>query len=109
MKKFIFAILVMIAALSMPSVASAQSVVRSGNTFTTTKVSKPKAEPTKTKFTWKDSKGVEYPIYVSASGSCFILKTSKKTGKEYRQYLGAEVSQQVCKELGIEYKSKASK
>lgn len=109
MKRFIIALLLMLALGMNSSSVYAQSVVRSGNTFTTTKVSKPKAEPTKTKFTWKDSKGVEYPIYVSASGSCFILKTSKKTGKEYRQYLGAEVSRQVCKELGIEYKSKASK
>lgn len=107
MKRFIIASLLMLALGMNNSSVYAQSVVRSGNTFTTTKVSKPKAKPTKTKFTWKDSKGVEYPIYVSASGSCFILKTSNKTGKEYRQYLGDEVSQQVCKELGIKYKSKS--
>jgi hypothetical protein len=31
--------------------------------------------------------GVKYPIYQSASGKFFIIKKSKKTGKEYHQYL----------------------
>lgn len=108
MKKFIIGILMMLALGMNSSNVCAQSVVRSGNTFTSTstKVSKPKTEPRKTQFTWKDSKGIEYPIYVGSTGSCFIIKVSKKTGKEYRQYLGTEVSAQVCKALGIEYKPK---
>lgn len=63
-----------------------------------------KAVDTKTKFTWKDSKGKEYPIYISKSGSCYVIKVSAKTGKEYKNYLGAEISQQICKELNINYK-----
>ena len=106
MKKFVIASLLMLALGMNSSSVYAQSVTRSGNTFTTTKVVKAKAEPMKTKYTWRDSKGIEYPIYVGSTGSCFISKISKKTGKEYRQYLGAEVSQQVCRELGIEYKPK---
>ena len=58
----------------------------------------------KTKFIWKDSKGVEYPVYINSRGSCFIYKTSAKTGMEYKNYLDPEVSQQICKELDIEYK-----
>ena len=54
----------------------------------------------KTGFTWKDSKGVVYDIYISSKNSCYILKTSKKTGKQYRQYLPKEVSQQIASELG---------
>lgn len=109
MKRFIIALLLMLALGMNNSSAYAQSVTRSGNTFTTTKVvkAKAKAEPVKTKYTWEDSKGIEYPIYVGSTGSCFIIKVSKKTGKEYRQYLRAEVSQQICRELGIEYKSKS--
>ncbi len=86
----------------------AQSYERQGNTFVakSNKGSRAKAEPTKTKFTWKDSKGNEYPIYMSSTGSCFIIKTSAKTGKEYRNYLGSEISEQMCKELGVEYKGK---
>jgi hypothetical protein len=49
---------------------------------------------------WKDSKGAEYPVYINSRGSCFIIKTSTKTGTEYKNYLGPEISQQICKELG---------
>ena len=82
---------------------NAQNVTRTGNTFTI--VSTKTSSETKTKFTWKDSKGVEYPIYVGKSGACYIKKVSK-AGKEYKQYLGADVSSQICKELGIKYTPK---
>lgn len=86
---------------------NAQSYTREGNTFISfTGVLKTKTEPVKTAFTWKDSKGNEYPIYISKTGSCFVIKISNKTGKEYRKYLGPEVSAQICKELGVEYKYK---
>ena len=52
----------------------------------------------KTGFTWKDSKGDEYPVYIAHTGSCFIIRTSK-SGDEYRAYLGEEVSKQIRKEL----------
>ena len=52
----------------------------------------------KTGFTWKDSKGDEYPVYMAHTGSCFVIKTSK-SGKDYRAYLGEEVSEQIRKEL----------
>ena len=81
-------------------------VVREGNTFSSTKTINNSSKAEKTKFTWKDSKGVEYPIYISASGSCYVIKVSKKSGKEYKNYLGPEVSQEVCKALGREYKKK---
>ena len=83
----------------------AQEVQRVGNTFVSTRVSKTK-EPQKTKFEWQDSTGQKYPIYVGSTGSCFILKISKRTGKEYRYYLGPEISQAICKELGIKYQPK---
>lgn len=92
--------------LVMGLAANAQTYTRSGNTFISSTGERVKAKPVKTKFTWKDNKGKEYPVYISKSGSCFIIKVSAKTGKEYRNYLGPEISQQICKELGIEYKSK---
>ena len=105
MKK-LFILFVMMFAFT--NVINAQSFERQGNTFVSksTKGSRTKSEPTKTKFTWKDSKGNEYPVYMSSTGSCFVIKTSAKTGKEYRNYLGPEVSEQMCKELGVEYKGK---
>lgn len=48
----------------------------------------------KTDFTY-EIKGTQYPIYTSPKGRCYILKTSKKTGKEYRQYLPKEADSLV--------------
>ena len=52
----------------------------------------------KTEFVWKDNKGDEFPVYMTHTGSCFIIRTSK-SGKNLRAYLGEEVSEQIRKEL----------
>ena len=104
----IFAI--MLLAISM--CVAAQDVkpyIRSGKVFTQVVKAKSggaKSEAKKTGFTWKDSKGKEYDIYMSKTGSCFVNRVSAKTGKEYRSYLGAELSREICKELKVEYKGK---
>ena len=72
----------------------AQNVVRNGNTFT--QQSKPKTEAKVTQYTYIDRDGVKYPIYLSSKGKYFIIKTSKKTGKQYRQYL-PKVEEQLAK------------
>lgn len=72
--------------------------------FSTGRVSDKSFTPTS--FTWTDNKGNKYPIYISNSGSCYIIKISKKTGKEYKQYLKPDISQDICKKLGKEYKNK---
>ena len=89
----------------LPSSITAQSFTRSGNTFIITSTKKAKSEPTKTKFT-VEKDGKSYPVYMGSTGSCFILKISAKTGKEYRSYLGEEMSRTICKEMGVEYKSR---
>lgn len=88
--------------------SNAQGYTRVGNTFTlsTGGQSKAKGLTVSTKFKVKDSDGKEYTINVSSNGSAFIKKTSKKTGKEYRKYLGEELSQTICKEIKISYKPK---
>lgn len=48
----------------------------------------------KTEFSWQDSKGDTFPVYMNSIGSCFIIRTSK-SGEDYRAYLGEEVSEQV--------------
>ena len=76
--------------------ASAQSVVRQGNVFVqdTSKSTKIKKDnPTLTKYFYLAADGTKYPIYMSTSGKCFILRVSKN-GKEYRQYL-PEVTKQL--------------
>lgn len=103
MKKILFFIVALMTIGA--TTITAQNYNRSGNTFTSSKGVN-KQDVNKTKFTWKDSKGKEYPIYISNTGSCFIIRTSSKSGKEYKSYLGSEISQQICKELGVEYKKK---
>ena len=95
--KYIIALLV---ALSM-SVASYADVVRNGNTFrveNTTSVNK----DTKTKYTWEDKDGNIYPIYITKKGACYILRISKKTGKEYKYYLPKDIQETIKKELNIQ-------
>lgn len=105
MKKFF-----MIAALFAACVAmNAQDVKLEGKTYMSIKTSRSKEEPKATGYDWQDSKGNKYPILISGTGSCFIVRTSQKTGKEYRQYLGEEISRDICKKLGIEYKPKNKK
>lgn len=89
-KKLIFGILMMLT-LCIPSFA--QNVVRKGNNFETVQRSTKQTE-TKTQYTYTDSKGVVYPVYLSSTGKAFIKKTSKKSGKEYKQYL-PEIGKQI--------------
>ena len=81
--------------LLMCTVSEAQTVQRDGDTFTQVAVTKSRAaSETLTQYTYVDSKGNIYPIYLSSVGKAFIKKTSKKTGKEYRQYI-PEVGRQI--------------
>ena len=47
-----------------------------------------------TKYFYITANGVKYPIYMSSTGECFIVKTSTMTGKQYKQYL-TEISKQL--------------
>ena len=77
------------------------------NVYSSTgRVANNSSTPVCTGFEWTDSKGNKYPIYISASGSCYIFKTSSKTGKEYKQYLSPDISKDICAKLGKEYKGK---
>jgi hypothetical protein len=37
--------------------------------------------------TFTTSKGDTYPIYISERGKYYIIRTSKETGNQYKQYL----------------------
>lgn len=100
--KHLFIMLVMMLAFST---ANAQSYTRRGDNFTQVST-KTSGNATKTKFTWTDSKGKSYPIFVTSTGRCYVNKVSSKTGKEYKYYLKEDIAREVCKELGIIYKEK---
>ena len=78
------------------STAYAQDVVRNGTTFTQVSKKSKEADSTVTQYTFVATDGVKYPIYRSSKGKYFIIRTSKKTGKQYRQYL-PEVTKQLSK------------
>ena len=40
-----------------------------------------------TVYKWRDSEGKEYVVYLSELGKYFVIRTSKKTGNQYKQYL----------------------
>jgi Na+-transporting methylmalonyl-CoA/oxaloacetate decarboxylase beta subunit len=37
--------------------------------------------------TYTDSKGEVYPVYITANNKLYVIRTSKKTGNQYKQYL----------------------
>lgn len=100
--------IIALAVLGMAFAAPAQvKYEQQGKTLKQTqseKAIKKGAEPLATGFTWEDSKGNKYPIWISngGKGSAYIIKVSKKTGKEYKQYLGKEVTADLKKQLNIE-------
>ena len=61
----------------------------------------------KTDYTYKDSKGNTYPIYLHkytkgdniGKYTCYVIKTSQKTGKTYKYYLpdGMEMAEEILK------------
>lgn len=108
MNKLVFTVALLLMLGVNNSSSFSREVIRRGNTFTVASKMK-QVNSTKTRFTWQDSKGVLYPIYISQNGACYVLRVSKKTNKEYKSYLGAEISIQICKELNIKYSSKSKK
>lgn len=100
MKKIIIAAMML---LSLNIEIQAQSVERKGNNFTqvTNKGGKSGGKETKTQYSYTDSKGRVYPVYLSASGRAFVKRISKKTGKEYKQYvpeIGKQINPKAYKE-----------
>lgn len=100
--------IIALAVLGMAFAAPAQvKYEQNGNTFksvTSERTIKKGAEPLKTPFFYEDSKGMKYPIYISngGKGSAYIIRTSNKTGKVYKAYLGKEMTQDIKKQLKIE-------
>lgn len=104
MKRLFLLLLVL---LCVGLAANAQSYTREGNTFISSTGERNRTNNTiTTDFKVKESDGKEYVVYCSKStGACFIKKLSRN-GKEYKKYLGEDVSRQVCSAINIEYKPK---
>lgn len=94
--KFIITLLVTL----IVSIAGYADVVREGNTFKVEKTASVNQDQ-KTPYTWQDKEGKTYPIFITKNGACYIIKVSKKTNKEYKQYLPKEIKEQIKKELNL--------
>jgi hypothetical protein len=92
-------ILSVVLALMVGTPIFSQDVKREGNTFVQVQSDTVSLKnDTKTKYTYKAKDGREYPIYLSKNGKAFIVRVSKKSGKEYRQYL-PQVTEQLNNKL----------
>lgn len=100
MKKVIITIAIVIASMSLANAQDrTQSVnyTREGNSFVQgpRKSSKRASKDQATTYTWTDSKGVTYPIFLhtyergekAGRTTAYVVRTSAKTGKEYKYYL----------------------
>lgn len=96
MKKFILCLLLALFCITVNA-----EVKREGDTFKVEQSSRT-SQGEKTKYTWEDKEGNKYPIYITKRGACYILKTSKKTGKQYKYYLPKNIQAQIKQEMGIQ-------
>lgn len=95
-------------AVAVSAAQSDTTIVRNGNTFTkTVTVKESKTTSQLTPYTY-EIKDVQYPIYITTNGRCYIVRTSKN-GNEYKQYLPENIARTICAEMNIEYKEKISK
>lgn len=92
MKKIILCIL-----LALFCITISAEVKREGNTFRVEQTTK--ESDTKTQYTWVDKDGNVYPVFITKRGACYIFRTSKKTGKEYKQYLPKNIQETIRQEL----------
>ena len=105
--KRLFICIIMMLCLGVNN-SSSQTIVRDGKVFKSQGRSTHKADTLVTSFKF-EAGGVQYPIIINKStGSCYIWKKSRNN-KMYRQYMKPEVSEQIAKELGIEYKPRNKK
>ena len=92
MKKIILYLL-----LALFCITISAEVKREGNTFKVEQTTK--ESDTKTQYTWVDKDGNVYPVFITKKGACYIFRTSKKTGKEYKQYLPKNIQETIKQEL----------
>ena len=101
-------IIVILASLVLAFSVSAQDYTQNGKTFIEIEKGKP-LTTIKTDYIWQDKTGEKHVIYITRNNACYILKTSKKTGKEYKQYLSKELSRKIALEIGRRIKAEEQK
>lgn len=113
MKKVIITIAIVIASMSLANAQDKNTnkgYTRQGDTFVQQKKARAsrQSDDQVTAYTWKDSKGNTYPIVVhtytkgekAGRTTCYVVKTSAKTGKEYKYYIpdGEAIAEEIMNE-----------
>lgn len=93
MRKVLLLVLLLLALMCCID-AACQNVERQGNTFVQKKSKKETGAFTKTSYVYIDARGNSYPVYLSSLGKAYIVRVSKRTGKEYKQYV-PEIGKQI--------------
>ena len=91
--RYLLSVLLFVCAFSC---VQAQDYKQEGTTFVQITNKGNSSKATKTEYIWEKN-GVKYPIYISSRGKAYIIRTSKKTGKEYKQYLPDTVAETIKK------------
>lgn len=107
MKHFIIIFIILSFVFSFSAQSAAQSYKIEGKEIVQQKSSK-SSNDIKTDYTYKDNKGNTYPIYLHeytkgdniGKHTCYVIKTSRKTGKTYKYYLtdGIKMAEKILKE-----------
>ena len=109
MKKTILTLVLLAMAVSAVAQEKPQSYKREGNTFVqSAQESQMMKGDTLTAYTWRDSKGQEYPIILhrytkgekAGRTTAYVIRKSAKTGKEYRYFLpdGEKIATEILNE-----------
>ena len=113
MKKVIITIAVLIASAALGNAQDKNTnkgYTRQGDTFVQQKAVRAsrQSDDQTTAYTWKDSKGNTYPIVLhtytrgekAGKTTCYVVKTSAKTGKEYKYYIpnGESIAEEILRE-----------
>ena len=95
-------IALLVVGLMLTTFSFAQNYKRDGKQFEQVQPERKKSESkdVRTVYTWKDSKGNIHPIWLTPKGAAYIIRTSSKTGKEYKYYLPKELAKEITKEMG---------
>lgn len=88
--------ILLVLAILFGSIAVKAEVIQQGNSFIQVE-----AKDVPTSFTYTDKEGRIYPIFKSQKGSFYIVKISKKTGKEYKYYLPKEIQDKIKKQMSM--------
>jgi hypothetical protein len=104
MRQIIILLTILLSFVSLPTFA--QSYKIEGKEIVQQKSVK-SSNDTKTDYIYKDGKGNTYPIYLHkytkgdniGKYTCYVIKTSQKTGKTYKYYLpdGIEMAEEILK------------